>query len=229
MEHFELAIFDVAGTTAKDDGLVVKAFETAARSMGVEEGSPEMEGMISYVVETMGQRKMDVFLHLFRGDQEKASVAHDRFIESYSQLIFDGHLEEFEGVSELFVNLSDRGIGVAITSGFPREILDNIVEALDWEDIIDLSVAADEVAAGRPAPDMIFKSIAIYNEVFGTKLAPEQIAVIGDTQSDMQSGVAAGAKFIVGVATGAHSPNLLFEAGATHVLESATELLSLAE
>lgn len=229
MAHFQLAIFDVAGTTAKDDGLVVRAFEEAAQSMGITEGSSEMEGMISYVVETMGQRKMDVFLHLFQGDTEKASMAHDRFVEAYSQLVLDGQLEEFEGVSELFVNLSDLGIGVAITSGFPREILDNIIETLDWEEVIDLSVAADEVAKGRPAPDMILKSIEIYNEIFGTEVSPEDVVVIGDTQSDMQSGVAAGAKFIVGVATGAHTPNSLFDAGATHVLEGATDLLSLAE
>ena len=42
MENIGLVIFDVAGTTAKDEGLVVKAFISAAQSQGVEEGSMAM-------------------------------------------------------------------------------------------------------------------------------------------------------------------------------------------
>ena len=65
MEAIELAVFDVAGTTAKDDGLVVEAFVIAAVAMGVERGTPQLSSMIDYVQATMGQRKIDVFLHLF--------------------------------------------------------------------------------------------------------------------------------------------------------------------
>ena len=74
---------------------------------------------------------------------------------------------------------------------------------------------------------MIFRSIDLYSNLYDVQISPEEIAVVGDTQSDMQSGVAAGARYIVGVTSGAHDEAQLRSAGATHVLKSATQLLTV--
>jgi phosphonatase-like hydrolase len=223
----KLAGFDVAGTTAHDDGLVVEAFQNAMVSMGVESNSPEMAKMTEYVNATMGQRKIDVFTHLCDNDMERANIAHDRFIESYTSLVDQGKLQEFDGVTALFDQLRSRGIAISITTGFPREILQPIIDGLHWADHIDFSVAASEVGQGRPAPDMIFKSIELYNEKFEAEITGAEVAVIGDTESDMKSGVAAGAQIIAGVKSGARSSEQLLEAGATNVLEFATDLSTI--
>ena len=223
----KLAIFDVAGTTAKDDGLVVKAFQLALGAVGVVPGSSQMQEMTNYVNETMGERKMDVFLHLLEGDKIKANLVHEKFIASYIQLVKDGELEEFDGITPFFVELRSKNIGIAITTGFPREILDVIIDALNWRRIIDISVAASEVSHGRPAPDMIFKAMQGFDLAKGINLIASEIAVIGDTRSDMESGAAAGAESVVGVASGAHTKDELIKAGATDVLDFATDLLTL--
>ena len=223
----KLAIFDVAGTTAKDDGLVVKAFQLALGAVGVVPGSSQMQEMTNYVNETMGERKMDVFLHLLEGDKIKANLVHEQFISSYIQLVKDGELEEFDGVTPFFVELRAKNIGIAITTGFPREILDVIIDSLNWRRIIDISVAASEVGHGRPAPDMIFKAMQGFDLAKGINLLPSEIAVIGDTKSDMESGAVAGAEYVVGVTSGAHIEVDLTEAGATDVLAFATDLLTL--
>ncbi len=223
----KLAIFDVAGTTAKDDGLVVKAFQLALGAVGVVPGSSQMQEMTNYVNETMGERKMDVFLHLLEGDKIKANLVHEKFIASYIQLVKDGELEEFDGITPFFVELRSKNIGIAITTGFPREILDVIIDALNWRRIIDISVAASEVSHGRPAPDMIFKAMQGFDLAKGINLIASEIAVIGDTRSDMESGAAAGAESVVGVASGAHTKDELIKAGATDVLAFATDLLTL--
>lgn len=219
-----LAIFDVAGTTAQDDGLVVEAFQGAMVAVGAVLGTPEMERMTHYVISTMGERKIDVFMHLCDGDLVKATIAHDRFIEGYINLVKAGKLKEFDGVSKLFDQLRASGTAVAITTGFPREILDTIIDGLKWASHIDFSVASSEVAKGRPAPDMIFRSIDLYNKHFNTHIGAVDTAVIGDTESDMKAGVAAGALIVAGVATGAHNPEQLFHAGATHVLDGSVDL-----
>ena len=193
MEAIELAVFDVAGTTAKDDGLVVEAFTAAAVAMGVERETAQMSAMVDYVQATMGQRKIDVFLHLFDQNLEKAELAHEHFVQAYQDLTRQGALEEFEGVSEMFHELRAQGIGIAITTGFPREILDPIIDSLGWRELIDVSVAASEVAAGRPAPDMILRSLEMYNLLTNGNYSVKNVVVLGDTMSDMQSGVAAGA------------------------------------
>ncbi len=223
----KLAIFDVAGTTAKDDDLVVRAFQKAVIGMGVEPDSADLAEKTDYVNATMGQRKIDVFLHLFDGDLDLANQAHDKFVAAYIELVSAGELEEFEGISDFFRELRNRGIGIAITTGFPREILDRILTNLNWLPLIDVSVASSEVDEGRPAPDMIFRSIELFNVTTGANVSSEEIVVVGDTQADMQSGVRAGAPLVVGVTSGAHSATELAAAGATTVLIGSTELLSL--
>ncbi len=227
MGDIKLVVFDVAGTTAKDDGLVVKAFREAMIQQGVERDSDELAKMVDYVEETMGQRKMDVFMHLCEGNAIAAAATHEIFIEQYNNLVANGELEEFDGISQLFATLRATNIGVAITTGFPRELLSSILNDLDWRERIDLSVASDEVAAGRPAPDMILRSIDLYRNLSNQEIEPSNVMVVGDTQSDMQSGVAAGARYIVGVTSGAHDEVQLQAAGATHIFDGAAQLLTL--
>ena len=87
MGQIKLITFDVAGTTAKDDGLVVKAATRAMEFIGVEPGSATMMDVVDYVNATMGQRKIDVFMHLCNNDINKAEEAHDIFIESYISFV----------------------------------------------------------------------------------------------------------------------------------------------
>jgi len=227
MGRIKLVVFDVAGTTATDDGLVVRAFSEAMIHRGAEPGSVELESHIAYVEETMGQRKMDVFMHITRGDSLEAEALHAQFVKEYELLVEQGELAEFEGISELFAALRADNVGVAITTGFPRNLLNGILANLDWRSKIDVSVASDEVKVGRPAPDMIFRSVDVYSNLSNQEISPEEIAVVGDTESDMRSGVSAGAALVVGVTSGAHSAEQLKDAGATHVLESATQLLTV--
>jgi phosphonatase-like hydrolase len=225
MAEIKLAVLDVAGTTAQDDGLVVQAFQIA---MEPTNPSPEELGeMTEYVLATMGQRKIDVFTHLCKGDADAAFEAHERFVTSYTDLVAEGLLKEFDGVSDFFRELRSRGIGIGITTGFPREILDPIIFELGWTQLIDTSVAASEVSAGRPAPDMIFKSIELYNKANGLEIKPEEVAVAGDTESDMKAGVAAGARVVLGVTSGAHSEAELRATGATEVSSTVLTLLTL--
>jgi phosphoglycolate phosphatase-like HAD superfamily hydrolase len=51
--------------------------------------------------------------------------------------------------------------------------------------------------------------------------------VLGDTSSDVLSGLRAGARASIGVLTGAHDTAQLSEAGATHILDSVTDLPAL--
>ena len=76
---------------------------------------------------------------------------------------------------------------------------------------------------GRPYPDMILTCVL--------RLGIDDVravAVAGDTESDIRSGLAAGASIVAGVLTGAHDRDRLLAAGATHVLDSVAELVDSA-
>jgi phosphoglycolate phosphatase-like HAD superfamily hydrolase len=53
------------------------------------------------------------------------------------------------------------------------------------------------------------------------------IAVCGDTDSDMLCGRRAGASIVAGVRTGAHDPERLLAAGATHIIDTIADLPAL--
>ena len=227
MSQTKLVLFDVAGTTIKDDGIVVKAFIRGLTSSGIQVTEPELAQMVDYVNATMGQRKIDVFRKLMGHDFNKANTLHNHFITAHEKLVREGAIIPIEGIEKTFYDLKFQGIRIGLTTGFPREILGQIITVLNWGKYLDVSVAASEVEAGRPAPDMIIKASGQVQREFGTTIAPENVAVVGDTVSDMGSGVAAKSKFIIGVTSGASSEGELFSAGATHVLPDATKIFSV--
>ena len=225
MAEVKLVVLDVAGTTANDGGLVVKAFQMAMAD--TQPSAEKFASMTEYVIATMGERKIDVFMHLCNEDEQVAFAAHERFVISYTDLVAQGELVEFDGVSGFFRELRRRGIGIGITTGFPRAILDPIIYSLGWATLIDLSVAASEVDQGRPAPDMIFRALDIYNKAHGLDLHADQLAVAGDTESDMKAGVTAGAAIVLGVTSGAHSEMKLRATGASDISSTVLSLLTL--
>ena len=116
-----------------------------------------------------------------------------------------------------------RSVRVALTTGFSRPTVDALLEHLGWNGLIDLSITPGEVGGrGRPHPDMILAA-ASRLEVED----PRAVAVVGDTASDIRSGLAAGATIVAGVLTGAHDRSTLTSAGATRVLDHVAEFPAL--
>ncbi|MEY4034965.1 MAG: hypothetical protein RLZZ311_142, partial [Actinomycetota bacterium] len=69
--NLEMAAFDVAGTTVKDDGIVVEAFKAAFEMTQPDLWPTKGDAWTQYAIDTMGQSKIEVFTALL-GDKEKA-------------------------------------------------------------------------------------------------------------------------------------------------------------
>jgi phosphonatase-like hydrolase len=127
------------------------------------------------------------------------------------------------GVTRAFQQLKAAGIRVALNSGFDRDILDLILGIVAWpDDLLDAIVCGDDVSEGRPAPLMIFRSMALtgVND-------PRRVAVVGDTRLDLEAGFNAGAGYRIGVLGGAHNRATLEAAPHTHILSSAAAVPEL--
>jgi phosphoglycolate phosphatase-like HAD superfamily hydrolase len=74
---------------------------------------------------------------------------------------------------------------------------------------------------------MIFRSVEMYNKLRSLTVQLSEVAVAGDTESDMKAGVSAGVPVILGVTSGAHSAEELRLAGATEVSSTVLTLLKL--
>ena len=217
----QLAVVDMAGTTVADDGLVVTAFDKAATAAGLAESGAEREDARRYVIETMGQSKITVFRALF-GTEELAQRANTEFERAYDELIDEGKATPIDGAAQAITRLRDAGIRVALSTGFSGTTQEKLLAALGWQSLADLVIAPGNGVRGRPYPDLILTALMRLDidSVFN-------VAVLGDTSSDVESALRAGAAIAAGTLTGAHDERQLRDAGATHVVASVTEFADL--
>ncbi|WCN01503.1 HAD family hydrolase [Streptomyces sp. M92] len=218
-----LVVLDMAGTTVADGGLVERAFDTAARELGVEPGTDDHADKLSYVRATMGESKISVFRHLF-GDEDRARQANAAFEKAYGELVDGGLITPVPGAREAVEELTADGRTVVLSTGFARVTQDAVLGALGWQDLVPLTLCpADAGGRGRPYPDMVLEAFLRTKAADGV----QQVAVVGDTSYDVLSGVRAGAGLVAGVRTGAHGDDAFHEAGAGHVLDSVAGLPAL--
>ena len=211
----ELVCCDMAGTTVKDDGLVLEAFHRTIASLGL--GTDEADRAEAYVIETMGQSKIDVFRALF---EERAVDANRLFEAHFVDAAREIGVAEIPGARAALESLKEIGISVALTTGFSPATRETLIEQLGWGDVVDLRLSPADAGRGRPAPDMILVC-ALRAQV----TAMSNVCVVGDTASDMVAGQRAGAGLRVGVLSGTDDAPRLREHGADVVIDSVAQLL----
>jgi phosphoglycolate phosphatase len=215
-----LAALDMAGTTVSDGGVVERAFAEALETVGGV-GDPSPVGdPDAFVMKTMGQSKISVFTELFGGDREKARRANTAFESAYDRAVDGGEIGPLPGAEEVMAELREGGVRVCLTTGFAPATRDRILDALDWRRSVDLAPA--DAGRGRPFPDMILTAV-LRLEIEDVR----QVAVAGDTASDLVAGWRAGAGVVAGVLTGAHRRADLEAVAHTHILGSVADLSGL--
>lgn len=234
----QLVTFDMAGTTVRDDHEVERCFAQAARQTGLVVSDER-------ILDLQGYSKIQVFRMLWAEQlgedhpewSENVAVSYDTFTQILEDHYATAPVEPTEGALETFAYLRVRGIKIALTTGFYRKVTDIILRRLDWLDglddqylntsgraLIDVSVASDEVPAGRPEPYLIQRAMKLLG-VHDT----QAVINIGDTPSDLKSGVRAGCRLSLGVTNGTHTRAQLSLHRHDGLLASLSELRQVVE
>jgi len=214
----ELLVLDMAGTTVLDDGVVEQAFQRAAERTGVADRMPWAEAL-DHVRVTMGQSKIDVFTHLAGGDVEAAQRATAAFEGAYAEIVAEQGVTEIPGAADAIQGLKDAGLTVVLTTGFAPVTRDALIDGLGWQGLVDLVLSPIDAGRGRPAPDLVLTAL-----LRTQTSSVAAVGVAGDTVSDVESGLRAGAGFVAGVLSGAHDRAALEGARADAVLDDVTDL-----
>lgn len=221
MKTVRLVIFDVAGTIIEDHGEVAQTFQQALQNHGVAVSEAELW-------EWRGASKPEVIRH-FVGRQLGAAGDHSELIaQTYAE--FRALLESryrqgvtpIAGAEATFRWLAARGIKIATTTGFYREVNDLILEQTGWRVMINAVVCSSDVRQGRPAPFMIFHAM----EATGVTNVSE-VMNVGDTALDLRSANNAGVGFAVAVLSGAVARGRLEREPHTHLIESVADIPGL--
>ena len=217
---YKLAVLDIAGTTVVDKDFVAISFVEAFMQYGIdlriEEINPLMGFKKTEAIATVLQRKK------IEVTPEKVDFINNIFT---NQMIYfystSSEVEALPHAEEFFQYLKSKGIFVALDSGFPRVIVDAIVDRLGWLErgLIDFVIASDEVEKGRPFPFMInrlMQQAGVEN--------PAEVIKVGDTMVDIQEGRMSACGLVAAVTTGAYSRAELMAYSPDHIVDSLSEL-----
>ena len=221
MKDLRLVVFDMAGTTIKDNGQVPQSFTAALEEHGLTV-TPEQ------LASVRGTSKRHAVVELILDTLERvqrAEVIYNSFCTKLTQRYKADGIEPMDGAADIFEWLRTRDIRVALNTGFDRDITDMILSSLHWETgVVDAVICGDDVPQGRPAPYLIFRAM----EATGI-LSTQQVMNVGDTVMDLQAGHNAGVRWNVGVLSGAHNQAQLQSAPHTHLFSSIREIPGLSD
>ena len=178
--RLQAVIFDCDGTLVDSEPLARTAWERSLAPHGYKVDDAEYEELVGLPY---------LRVHGFFADRIPGLEGPDAFWEGYSGRLFDlidTELEPFADALETVRDVTARGVAVAVASSSPRARLDRTLARAGLADAFAVSVAGDEIAHSKPAPDLFLAAA----ERLGAE--PGRCAVIEDSAPGVAAGLAAG-------------------------------------
>src|SRR6185295_18333536 len=136
MSNVQLVVFDMAGTTVRDRGNVGIAFMDAFRENGIEVPLTEVKKVMGFKKKDAIRTLLNKFNTAPSGNlDEQIEKIHDAFIRNMISFYEnDPEISALPHVEETFQWLKQRGVKIALNTGFTRAIADTILKRLHWDE-----------------------------------------------------------------------------------------------
>ncbi|QEC67121.1 HAD-IA family hydrolase [Panacibacter ginsenosidivorans] len=227
-KNIQLVVFDIAGTTVRDNGEIAAAFHDAMKERGYDIPHEKIYPLMGYKKPEAIRMMLEEYESDVAGiTAEYINIIHDRFIELMVQYYYNApQLEPLPHAEEIFAWLKAHDIKVGLDTGFSTHITNVIIERLRWlkDGKIDYVVCSNEVPAGRPQPYMIQKMM----QAAGVA-DPKHVIKIGDTEVDVNEGKNAGCLYSIGITTGAFTGEALLPYHPDFIIDDLKELIGIIE
>lgn len=221
-QKIELVVFDMAGTTVDEDNVVYKTLRNAINKAGYNYS-------LNFVLEHgAGKEKKQAIIDILAQDDINDIPLAEAIFSDFKVMLKKAYDElavtTYKDTEQLFCNLKDKGIKVALNTGYDAKTANLLIDKLGWKvgEHIDMLVTASDVEHGRPGPDMI----NLVMENLGIKDSSSVIKV-GDSIIDIEEGKNANCGYSIGVTTGAHTREQLQTANPDYIFDSLKELESI--
>lgn len=223
----KLVVFDIAGTTVKDNNNVSEAFQSALAKHEIHVELEKINPFMGY------EKKLAINeilkTHSFFDQTQITTSLIDLIYVEFVQLMLR-YYEQAQGISvlpdveETFLELQNRGIKVGINTGFPHIIAEAIIKRLQWREkgFINYVIGSDQVEFGRPHPLMIQHIMRVLNIH-----DPNEVVKVGDTEVDIREGREAKCKYVIGITTGTFTRKEMEKYKPTHIIDNISEILSI--
>tara|TARA_Y100000590_G_C15685595_1_gene1001497 strand:- start:256 stop:897 length:642 start_codon:yes stop_codon:yes gene_type:complete len=212
-----MVIFDMAGTTINEGGLVYKTLKDTLWRHNIFYTEEEFDKF-------HGVSKKQVLKHFIEKTDSDVNIDtayrwfEDNLIKNYSS---SNSIKVMDGTFTLFNKLREDDIKICLNTGYPRNIAEHILDNVGIEIgvHIDDLITSSEVPIGRPAPYMINHLMKKYG------VSPSYVAKVGDTVADIREGQNAHVKYQIGVLSGADDRETLEKANPHLIVNSVKDLI----
>lgn len=190
-------LLDISGTVVRSGGFEAVFHRVYRELLGVEVPADEIR------VST-GRKKAQLFAEVVGAhapDRVSEPGLIGRMTDAFDAFMLEAVEQSpppvLDGVREAMDILDKHRITVGYVTGFARQPALRLLEVSGLRHAV--LVGSDEVASGRPAPDLIHEAMRRLH-----RTDPSTIAYAGDTPVDIQSGLAANCGRVYGLTCGAH-------------------------
>ncbi len=211
-QKVQAVVFDVDGTLVDAFGAIAEATKAGLRALGLPEKSREE------ITQYVGYGSLRLIAGVMDLSEDSPEVAECRrvFVEYYVEHAGEGAFL-YPGARELLIFLRENGIRTAGLTNKPHVLTVRTFEVLDAMDLLDLIQGEAEGFPLKPDPAGL---ITICSRL-GVK--PENTIMLGDGDTDMEAGRAAGA-IAWGVTYGMRTAEHLRAHGAEEIFDSLGEV-----
>lgn len=147
----------------------------------------------------------------------------DEAMQIYNRIFKDNctyHVAPYEGITEALQELKEFGIKLAVLSNKPHAQTVDVVRTFFGQELFSYVQGQMEGVPKKPDPTAAIMIAQTFN------IPVEQCVYIGDSDVDMQTGIAAGMQ-TVGVTWGFRTKAVLTLHGAHHTIDKPDELISI--
>lgn len=178
-------IFDMDGVIIDSEPLHFETDKMVMKEFGVEVSDEELTSFVG----TTNPYMWSVLLEKY-----KLSTSVEELLELQnkykSQMFGQSKLSPIEGITELILNLRERGAYIGLASSSSRQFITMILKALNIYHYFDVIVSGEEVINSKPAPDIFLKAAQ------ELQVDPENCIVLEDSENGVIGAKAAGMKCI---------------------------------
>ncbi|SHE93677.1 Haloacid dehalogenase superfamily, subfamily IA, variant 2 with 3rd motif like haloacid dehalogenase/haloacid dehalogenase superfamily, subfamily IA, variant 3 with third motif having DD or ED/haloacid dehalogenase superfamily, subfamily IA, variant 1 with third motif having Dx(3-4)D or Dx(3-4)E/beta-phosphoglucomutase family hydrolase [Seinonella peptonophila] len=175
-EHIEAVIFDLDGTLIDSEPVHYLAEKELLQAYGIDGFTMEMKK--PYIGKST-ESIMEALKEKYHLDASLESLVAEK-IKRYLYLAYR-NMDVYPEMRTFLQQLKNSNIPLAIASGSSRSIIEEILKITELQPYFSVVVSAEEVAAGKPAPDVFLKAA---NDL---SINPERCVVLEDSQYGVEA------------------------------------------
>lgn len=186
MNDKKLVVFDMDGLLFNTEEIGYEAMRLAFKNMGE-------EFPVERYIELIGMREDDTnrALQQFYGEKFPIDTMLVKYKNAFKSILDNDQLKPKRGAIELLNFLDENNFKKCIASSSDLSAIEKYLKLTNLTDRFDFYVSGEEVANGKPAPDIFIEACKRANEL------PENAIVLEDSLNGLRSAKAANIDCIV--------------------------------